>query len=414
MTRLLKHIVIIAAITIALLFAVGASPAVVAVAMAAMTAFSAIGIAAVRHERQKYATLLEAMRNNDFSMRFHKGDKEINALLDSLSDIIKDSKAGTEQRERYYKAIIDRVNAGIIAIDRDGNVRICNDNALNMLGMKYVANADAINRALPGFDSLIDNSHASGMTNFEIGRGKSVSVSVSSIGQGADTSIVCILTDMHSALDRKEVEAWINLTRVLTHEIMNSIAPINSLSDSLLPTLSGSTREKIKVIRDTSASLMAFTENFRKFSSIPKPQRQLVYVADLITEATTLLSESIAKAVVRIEVEEDLIVNADRTLMVRVIVNLLRNAVDAGATKIGISSRSCSDDSVVIDISDNGSLIPEECRDRIFVPFFTTKREGSGIGLAVARRVMALHDGGISLVQPVGAPYVKTFRLQFV
>ena len=135
MTRILKHIVFVAVIAGALLFSAGASPTVMAAAMAAVAAAAAIGIAAVRHERQKYATLLEAIRNNDFTMRFQKGDKEINALLDSLTEIIKQSKSGAELRERYYKAIIDRVNAGIIAIDSNGNVRICNDNALKMLGM---------------------------------------------------------------------------------------------------------------------------------------------------------------------------------------------------------------------------------------------------------------------------------------
>ena len=147
MTRILKHIVFVAVIAVALLFSAGASPTVMAAAMAAVAAAAAIGIAAVRHERQKYATLLEAIRNNDFTMRFQKGDKEINALLDSLTEIIKQSKSGTELRERYYKAIIDRVNAGIIAIDSNGNVRICNDNALKMLGMKYAANTAAINRS---------------------------------------------------------------------------------------------------------------------------------------------------------------------------------------------------------------------------------------------------------------------------
>jgi len=347
-------------------------------------------------------------------MRFQKGDKEINALLDSLTEIIKQSKSGAELRERYYKAIIDRVNAGIIAIDSNGNVRICNDNALKMLGMKYAANTAAINRTLPGFDNIIADSPVAGTTIVGLGKDKNLSVSVSGFVHDGNTTTVCVLTDIHNALSRKEVDAWINLTRVLTHEIMNSIAPINALSDSLLPTASGTMKEKIEVIRDTSASLMAFTETFRKFSAIPKPQRQLVYVADLISEATTLLSESIANASVKIHTENDLIVNADRTLMVRALVNLLHNAVDAGATKIDICSRSCSDDSVVIDISDNGSPIPEECRDRIFVPFFTTKQNGSGIGLAVARRVLSLHDGGISLIQPTDAPYTKTFRMSLL
>lgn len=413
MTRILKHIVFVAVIAVALLFSAGASPTVMAAAMATVAAAAAIGIAAVRHERQKYATLLEAIRNNDFTMRFQKGDKEINALLDSLTEIIKQSKSGTELRERYYKAIIDRVNAGIIAIDSNGNVRICNDNALKMLGMKYAANTAAINRSLPGFDNIIADSTVAGTTIVGCGKDKNLSVSVSGFVHDGNTT-VCVLTDIHNALSHKEVDAWINLTRVLTHEIMNSIAPINALSDSLLPTASGTMKEKIEVIRDTSASLMAFTETFRKFSAIPKPQRQLVYVADLISEATTLLSESIANASVKIHTENDLIVNADRTLMVRALVNLLHNAVDAGATKIDICSRSCSDDSVVIDISDNGSPIPEECRDRIFVPFFTTKQNGSGIGLAVARRVLSLHDGGISLIQPTDAPYTKTFRMSLL
>ena len=346
--------------------------------------------------------------------RIIDSEYEINALLDSLTEIIKLSKSGAELRERYYKAIIDRVNAGIIAIDSNGNVRICNDNALKMLGMKYAANTAAINRSLPGFDNIIADSTVAGTTIVGCGKDKNLSVSVSGFVHDGNTTTVCVLTDIHNALSHKEVDAWINLTRVLTHEIMNSIAPINALSDSLLPTASGTMKEKIEVIRDTSASLMAFTETFRKFSAIPKPQRQLVYVADLISEATTLLSESIANASVKIHTENDLIVNADRTLMVRALVNLLHNAVDAGATKIDICSRSCSDDSVVIDISDNGSPIPEECRDRIFVPFFTTKQNGSGIGLAVARRVLSLHDGGISLIQPTDAPYTKTFRMSLL
>lgn len=253
MTRILKHIVFVAVIAVALLFSVGASPTVMAVAMAAVAAAAAIGIAAVRHERQKYATLLEAIRNNDFTMRFQKGDKEINALLDSLTEIIKQSKSGAELRERYYKAIIDRVNAGIIAIDSNGNVRICNDNALKMLGMKYAANTAAINRSLPGFDNIITDSTVAGTTIVGCGKDKNLSVSVSGFVHDGNTTTVCVLTDIHNALSHKEVDAWINLTRVLTHEIMNSIAPINALSDSLLPTASGTMKEKIEVIRDTSA-----------------------------------------------------------------------------------------------------------------------------------------------------------------
>lgn len=208
MTRILKHIVFVAVIAVALLFSAGASPTVMAVAMAAVAAAAAIGIAAVRHERQKYATLLKAIRNNDFTMRFQKGDKEINALLDSLTEIIKLSKSGAELRERYYKAIIDRVNAGIIAIDSNGNVRICNDNALKMLGMKYAANTAAINRSLPGFDNIIADSTVAGTTIVGCGKDKNLSVSVSGFVHDGNTTTVCVLTDIHNALSHKEVDAW--------------------------------------------------------------------------------------------------------------------------------------------------------------------------------------------------------------
>lgn len=203
MTRILKHIVFVAVIAGALLFSAGASPTVMAAAMAAVAAAAAIGIAAVRHERQKYATLLEAIRNNDFTMRFQKGDKEINALLDSLTEIIKQSKSGAELREHYYKAIIDRVNAGIIAIDSNGNVRICNDNALKMLGMKYAANTAAINRSLPGFNNIIADSTVAGTTIVGCGKDKNLSVSVSGFVHDGNTTTVCVLTDIHNALSHK-------------------------------------------------------------------------------------------------------------------------------------------------------------------------------------------------------------------
>lgn len=381
------------------------------IAAVAVAIVAAAAVVAIKGEREKCATMIEAMRNNDFTMQFHDGDNEMNEMLRSLAAMMKSARIDASRRERYYQTIINQVNAGIIAIDGKGSVSICNDRALSMLGLHHAASIDAITRVIPQFADVIAVAEPGDTPVVETAEGKSVTVSVSRISQGDNVTTICVLTDIHNALNVREVEAWHKLTRVLTHEIINSIAPIHALSDSLLHDTSGTAHDKIEVIRDTAAALMQFTESYRKFSSIPSPERRLLYVADIIDEATTLMHEPLAAAAVNVAVESDLIVQADRVLIVRVVVNLLRNAIEAGATAIGIEARSQSDDTVRIDISDNGAPVDAACRDRIFVPFFTTKPSGSGIGLAVARRVMSLHGGGISLIQPAAKPYAKTFRL---
>lgn len=157
-------------------------------------------------------------------------------------------------------------------------MRICNDNALKMLGMKYAANTAAINRSLPGFDNIIADSTVAGTTIVGCGKDKNLSVSVSGFVHDGNTTTVCVLTDIHNALSHKEVDAWIDLTRVLTRDYEQHRSYQRPERQPAADGIRHNER-KIEAIRDTSASLMAFTETFRKFSAIPKPQRQLVYVA---------------------------------------------------------------------------------------------------------------------------------------
>ena len=422
MKRFVFHLIYILAIAIA------ATSAIVLVDgntawLAALAALTAVAIAvtaifALRQNYRKCALMLEAVTNNDFTMRFHDKDSAFNQLLANLSEIIRNMKIQSSQAERYYQLIINQVNAGIFTLDSKGDVRLCNNCTLKLFGFSTFNNIVQLDRIDPDLKFCFLGMSPGETLLLDIPSIKTavkVSVTMSSIEMNGSTIRIFALNDIHSALDKNELEAWSRLTRVLTHEIMNSVAPIHALSDNLLADNSscdGRTREKIEIIRNTAADLMAFTESYRKFSSIPKPQKRLVYVSELIAGATELMEDSLKDVELTVTSEPDnLIVNIDKILMDRVVVNLLRNAVEAKASKIQLKATYDVNDIVHIDISDNGIPIPDECREQIFVPFFSTKQSGSGIGLAVTRRILDLHDGSISLAQPVRKPFTKTFRI---
>lgn len=422
MRRFLTHLAIIATIAVmasaAVVFFSGGAVALFAVAAVAAVAVAVAGITAIRRASSKCNLILEAVRNNDFSLQFHDNDRALNGMLSDLAGIVKDMKIQAKQAEQYYRLIINQVNAGIFTLDEKGNVRLCNNCALDFFGFSTFNNIVQLDRIDPDLKfRFLGMSPGDALPLSFRNKEKSVSVSAGmSIIEMKDGCLrIYVMNDIHSALDRKELEAWSQLTRVLTHEIMNSVAPIRALSDNLLGELNSSdsrTKEKIEVIRDTSADLMAFTESYRKFSSIPKPEKRLVYVKELLSVATELMETKLKDVRLTVAVNpDDLIVNIDKVLMGRVVVNLLSNAAEAGASHVSIKASCNENDIVTIDVSDDGAKIPDECRSQIFIPFFTTKPSGSGIGLAVSRRIVDLHNGNISLIQPVRPPFTKTFRL---
>ena len=362
--------------------------------------------------------MLEAFRNNDFSFRLHKrGNPEITESLAGVSEIIKEQKIAARQKERLYGTIINSVRAGIFVTDDKGNVSLCNTAALRLLGLTVLTNTAQLDNTEPGLRESLENMSSGETRLLSLGNNNhniNVSANVSKINFGERTLSVYILNDVNSVIDRQEVEAWIKLTRVLTHEIMNGIAPIRAMSDSLLNSGTDDPKrveESLEVISLTSDGLMKFTKSFRKFAAIPSPELSLNYVRDLANDAVALMHEPLAAVKVVIDIQpEDIIVQADKNLISHVLVNLLKNAIEAGATAIRINSRTIENESVTIDVIDNGQPVSDECAEQIFVPFFTTKRDGSGIGLSVARRIMNLHGGTLQLINN---PTKKTFRLLF-
>lgn len=214
---------------------------------------------------------------------------------------------------------------------------------------------------------------------------------------------VVVVSDINSELSEMQIESWSKLTRILTHEIMNSLAPITSLSDTLLHidrTMNADVAHGLDTISATSRRLMAFVENFRRFTKIPAPQKAPFEVRELLEHAMTLIATEGIR--IRLDVEPaDTMIYADQMLVGQVVVNLLKNAREAVGTRrdacIEITSRIDPQENVVIEISNNGGAIPAEVTENIFTPFFTTKPDGSGIGLSVSRRIMQLHNGSLRL-----------------
>lgn len=205
-----------------------------------------------------------------------------------------------------------------------------------------------------------------------------------------------------------EQDSWTKLIRVLTHEIMNTVSPIASLSDALSKSMDEDGHSELDVkagldtISDSSKNLIKFVETYRQLSGVARPVRKAIDLKELMAGVIALNSEFAANcgAICKYRPEEDdLMIYADEGQISQILINLIKNALQAGAKHIDISARMGKDDEVIIDVANDGTPIPVSAQEQIFVPFFTTKEEGSGIGLSISRQIMRNHDGTISLLR---------------
>ena len=205
-----------------------------------------------------------------------------------------------------------------------------------------------------------------------------------------------------------EQDSWTKLIRVLTHEIMNTVSPIASLSDALSKSMDENGHSELDVkagldtISDSSKNLIKFVETYRQLSGVARPVRKTIDLKELMAGVIALNSEFAANcgAICKYRPEEDdLMIYADEGQISQILINLIKNALQAGAKHIDISARMGKDDEVIIDVANDGTPIPVSAQEQIFVPFFTTKKEGSGIGLSISRQIMRNHDGTISLLR---------------
>ena len=380
---------------------------------------------------RKIAFMLDAIDNNDYAFKYSlegnsEQDRLVNETLNRITQILFQAKAEAAQRERYYELILNSVNTGILSVDERGNVYQTNREALCLLGISiftHVRQLERIDKRLANLLLQIQPGEKQQLS-FQNERGNvHLSFRVSEIILQEKKIRVIALNDINNELDEKELDSWMRLTRVLTHEIMNSITPITSLSDTLL-SLEDASREEIRdgleVISSTGKGLISFVESYRKFTHLPTPQPSLFYVRKLAERLMRLARHQYdsPNISIRLSVEpDDLIVYADENLISQVILNLLKNAMQAIGSgqpdgQILIRAYCGKDESVFIEVANNGPAIPPEEAEHIFVPFFTTKSDGSGIGLSISHQIMRLSGGTLSLRQSPG-DFKTTFVLQF-
>lgn len=384
-----------------------------------------------RQNARKIAFMFDAIDNSDYAFKYatrgsSSDDKLVSKSLNRITQILFQAKAEAVQKEKYYELIMDSVNTGIIVLDDEGYIYQTNKEALHLLGMTVFTHVKQLAKVDAGVERLLRNIQPGEkhQLSFSNERGTiNLSVRVSEMTLQTKHVRIVAINDINSELDEKEIDSWIRLTRVLTHEIMNSVTPITSLSETLL-SLHGDAdsevRNGLETISTTGKGLISFVESYRKFTHIPTPHPSLFYVSKFIDRMVQLAKHHNPFPLIDIRVNiepEDLIIYADENLITQVVLNLLKNAMQAiGGERsdgvVAINAFVNDQEAVIIEVSNNGPAIPPEEVEHIFVPFFTTKEGGSGVGLSVSRQIMRLSGGSISL--KTGA-HVKdtTFVLTF-
>ena len=372
------------------------------------------------YNTRKVAFLLDAIENNDPAVHFYEqvpdeNASQVNIMLNRIARILQNIKLETIQREKYYELILDFVETGIVVLNEKGAVHQKNRKALELLGIEVFTHTKQLSRiseelqhtlekARPGdkLQAAYHNEH--GTVN--------LSLRVSGITIRDKKLRIIALNDINRELDEKEIDTWIRLTRVLTHEIMNSLTPVTSLSETLLTlpdAQGGEIRQGLETIRTTGNGLINFVTSYRRLTHLPTPRPAFFHVRPFLERMIQLARHQYPCAHIRFtlnveegsEEEEKQIMLADESLMAQVLTNLLKNAIQAiGSEKGEIRIHAYCDEreSIHIEVANNGPRIPDEVAEQIFVPFFTTKDEGSGIGLSLSKQIMRLNGGTLTLL----------------
>ena len=372
--------------------------------------------------------MIDALENNDNAIHFPEEKttpetRDINRALNRVGHILYNVKSETAQQEKYYELILDCINTGVLVLNDNGAIYQKNNEALRLLGLNVLTHIRQLSKVDVTLMQKVEFCRTGEKLQITFNNERAtvnLSIRVSDITIRKEHLRILALSDINSELDEKEIDSWIRLTRVLTHEIMNSVTPITSLSDTLL-SLSDTHDEEIRsglqTISTTGKGLLAFVESYRRFTRIPTPEPSLFYVKAFIDRMVELARHQNTCKNITFHTDispADLIVYADENLISQVVINLLKNAIQAIGTqadgKIEISARCNDSEEILIEIKNNGPVIPPEIADHIFIPFFTTKEGGSGIGLSISRQIMRLSGGSITLLPGKETKFVLKFK----
>lgn len=349
----------------------------------------------------------DALDSGESAFRYsedHWSDRRLNRSLNRLRSIFEAEKSDIRERERYFGIMLDHVQSGVIVIDGD-KIDYSNVIARGFLGMSDISSLRQIERISPDLANAFRSaSEVESKASLVSERG-TVQFSISACTarlHGKDVSIVTF-NDITREMENNESESWTRLIRVLTHEIMNTVTPIASLSSALSQNLDAYDTEDVRsalgTISSSSEGLISFVQSYRSLTHIAAPVRKAFYLRDLVNDSVTIAQANWPSARVSYhELSEDIILYADYGQISQVMNNLIKNAVQAGASDIDITASIDKRERTVINVANNGEPISETGREQIFVPFYTTKGvSGTGVGLSLCRQIIRLNGGTINL-----------------
>lgn len=376
---------------------------------------------------RKINYFFDAVRNEDSALSFPKkhNDKFLSQLssnLDRINNHLKKIKTESRQREQYFETLTEQVATGILSFDETGFILNANKSLKRMLGLEQLTHLRQLKKVDDQLAHVLMNLSPGNQRVLTIKQtaGKTVNLLIRTTSfKNAYQSIRLVsLQDINDQLSEQELDSWLKLIRVLTHEIMNSIAPVTSLSENLknLYTIEGKvispemvseaiiakTAKGLDVIEQQGKGLISFVESYRQLTRLPKPEIKPVNLKKLIQNTVLLNKSAWPDLPISLKVQDaDLCISADEKLFSQVLINLLKNSAEALENKengkISITVSRNQDNRAEINIKDNGPGIPPDMMEEIFVPFFTTRENGSGIGLSLSRQIIRLHGGKLTV-----------------
>ncbi len=357
-------------------------------------------------------------------LRFLDINNELIVQEPSKNQVVTEKDA----QSQYLKTIVQHLGIGLITFDRKGDIQIINTTAKNLLKVSQLKNISGITKLSEPLVKSLKNLKTGGQDLIKIqheGYTYQLSIYAIELTLKGEPFKLITLQNIQSELEEKEMEAWQNLIRVLTHEIMNSVTPISSLAATVDGNISSNIEMKkdryeidkddlddihiaIKTIQRRSEGLIRFVSDFRNLTRIPIPQIKEIKVKEIFQRVITLLKHDLDQDNINVITSikpDELILKVDPGLIEQVMINIVKNAIQAfeeePRKQIKLSASRDNKNNVTIRIQDNGAGIDEEALGKIFIPFFTTKKNGSGIGLSLSKQIMRQHKGAIQVVSNV-------------
>lgn len=371
---------------------------------------------------KKIIYFFDSVQNNDHTLYYPEKTKDyafrqLNKGLNRINKLIQEVKLKNQEQEQYLAAILEHIDTGIVIMNKNGAITQANTKAKELLNYKTLTNIVQLKKVdTKLYDTFLELKENSKklvkINNYDNSSQLSLRATIFS---GIKKQLILVsVNDIRSELDEKEIESWIKIIRVMTHEIMNSIAPITSLSETLMGYYSNRdeiTEDKIdntikglKIIKDRGVGLIDFVDSYRKLTKIPPPTLKDVNVAGLINRVMLLME--LENGFERIEFKskiytDNLSIYVDENQITQVLINLIKNAIqalnDTHNPKISIIAQRLINNKTEISVIDNGYGVSQDLMEHIFVPFFTTKDNGGGIGLSLSKQIMRNHKGSIEV-----------------